>query len=297
MEKGYSVALGTFDGLHKGHMAVLKASLSFESLVPIAVTFDEPPKRKTTGQFVPMLLDAKEKNCRLSKMGFKDIWVLDYDEIHNLSPKSFLDMLFERYKVKAVTCGFNYRFGKNGEGDVAFLSDYCHQNGAEAVIMPATEMSGQIVSSSLIRDLISNGNISLANSLLGHPFCFKNKVIRGDQRGRTMGFPTVNIELDGELVVPKYGVYASVVCIDGVDYPAVTNIGIRPTFLLHKPISETYIIGFDGNLYGDELRVKLLDYIRDEICFDGLEQLKIAIEADKETAIKAFKFGIYEIEL
>lgn len=297
METGYSVALGTFDGLHKGHMAVLNAALSFKALIPIAVTFDEPPKRKITSSFVPMLLTAKEKNRRLKEMGFKEIFVLDYEEIHNLSPTNFLDMLFRKYNIKAVACGFNYRFGKNGEGDAALLSDYCHSNHAEAVILPATQMSGQVVSSSFIRNLIANGNITLANSLLGRPFYFKNKVVHGEKRGREIGCPTVNIELDDQLVTPKYGVYASMVNIDGVNYPAVTNIGIRPTFLLKKPISETYIIGFEGDLYDEELDLNLLDYIREEVCFDGLEELKAAIEGDKETAIKAFKSGIYGIEL
>ena len=287
-KSGHAVALGTFDGLHKGHETVLNATLNFKELIPVAVTFDEPPKRHTTGAFVPMLMSAERKNIKLKEMGFEYIDILDYDGIHNLSPEEFLDMLFSKYNVKAAVCGFNYRFGKNGEGDAAFLSSYCHSHGAEAVVCPVTCVSGQTVSSTLIRELISDGNISFANMLLGEPFSFETKVVHGDERGRTIGFPTVNQELDGNLVEPKFGVYATAAVVDGAEYPAVTNIGIRPTFVLKKPLSETNIIGYEGNLYGKKITIKLLQYLRCESRFNSLDELKNAIEADKEKALKEF---------
>lgn len=293
MAGGYAIVLGTFDGLHKGHLAVLNAALRFDGLIPVAVTFDEPPKRSITGN-VPMLMPAEEKNARLRQMGFKEIFVLKYGELHDMSPEAFLDMLFERYDVKVMVCGFNHRFGKDGKGDAALLSSYCHEHNAEAVVVPATEMSGQTVSSTLIRELIRDGNVSFANMLLGRPFQFTNEVVHGDERGRTIGFPTVNIPLDERLAVPKFGVYASAVTVDGHDYPAVTNIGIRPTFVLKKPLSETYIEDFSGDLYGKTVTVKLLDYLREEIRFDGIEQLKTAIENDKENAVKLFKAKSFE---
>ncbi len=293
MAGGYAIALGTFDGLHKGHLAVLNAALRFSELIPVAVTFDEPPKRSIAGD-VPMLMPAEEKNARLRQMGFKEIFVLKYGELHDMSPEAFLNMLFERYDVKVMVCGFNHRFGKDGKGDAALLSDYCHAHGAEAVVVPATEISGQTVSSTLIRELIRDGNMSFANMLLDRPFQFANEVVHGDERGRTIGFPTVNIPLDERLAVPKFGVYASAVTVDGRDYPAVTNIGIRPTFVLKKPLSETYIEDFSGDLYGKTVTVKLLDYLREEIRFDGLEQLKTAIENDKENAVKLFKTRSFE---
>ena len=286
---GVAVALGTFDGLHKGHMAVLNAALKFEALTPVAVTFSEPPKRKTSGNFVPMLLTVGDKLERLRKIGFKEIYILDYDEVHDLSPSEFLDTLFSKYDVRAVVCGFNYRFGKGGEGDAFFLSDYCRRHNAEAVIVPAFEVSGQTVSSSLIRELIKNGDISFANMLLGHPYSFTNEVIHGEQRGRIIGLPTVNIPFDENLVLPKFGVYASSVEVDGKEYVAVTNIGIRPTFLLKKPLSETHIIDFDSDIYGNTVTVKLLQYIREEKCFDGLESLKRAIEEDKKISAGVFR--------
>ncbi|MBQ3549568.1 MAG: riboflavin biosynthesis protein RibF [Clostridia bacterium] len=286
------IVLGTFDGLHKGHQAVLNAALNFKDLIPVAVTFPEPPKRRTQSTFVPMLLSAAEKNEMLECMGFSEIFVLDYDEVHDFEPTDFLDMLFERYEVKAVVCGFNYRFGKGGQGDAALLSHYCSEHGAEAVVVPATTVSGQTVSSSLIRELISNGDIAFANTLLGRPFSFKAEVIHGEERGRKMGFPTINQQLDDQLATPRFGVYATAVTIDDKDYPGVTNIGIRPTFLLQKPLCETYIIGFEGDLYGRSVALKLLSFMREEQRFDSLEELAYAIESDKEKAIKAFQSGI-----
>ena len=288
---GNVIALGTFDGLHKGHMAVLNAALGFGGLIPIAVTFPEPPKRKISGTFVPMLMTSKQKMAGLREMGFQDIFVLDYDTVHDYSPKDFLDLLFQKYDVKAMVCGFNYHFGKDGVGDAAFLSEYCHEHGAEAVVVPATQVSGQTVSSSLIRELISTGDVSFANMLLGRPFSFSNEVVHGDERGRILGFPTVNIPLDGQLVMPKFGVYASAVSVDGREYAAVTNIGIRPTFLLEKPLSETYIVDFNGDLYGQKVTVKLLEYMREEKQFDTVEQLKAAIENDSQAAVKAFSYN------
>ncbi len=286
------IVLGTFDGLHKGHKAVLNAALNFKTLSPVAVTFSEPPKRKTQNVFVPMLLTFEKKTEMLESMGFSEIFVLDYDEVHDLEPIEFLDMLFEKYSIKAVVCGFNYRFGKGGQGDAALLSHYCFEHGAEAVVVPAATVSGQTVSSSLIREMIANGDISFANMLLGHPFSFDATVIHGEERGRTMGFPTINQQLNEQLAVPRFGVYASAVTVDGKDYPAVTNIGIRPTFLLKKPLCETYIIDFEGDLYGENVTLKLLSFMREEERFDNLEQLAAAIESDKEKAVKAFNSGI-----
>lgn len=288
----YVIALGTFDGLHKGHQAVLNAALSFKDLTPVAVTFPEPPKRRTQSTFVPMLLSVQKKNEMLKTMGFSEIFVLDYDEVHDIEPSDFLDMLFGKYEVKAVVCGFNYRFGKGGQGDAALLSHYCSEHGAEAVVVPATTVSGQTVSSSLIRELIANGDISFANTLLGRPFSFDSEVIHGEERGRTMGFPTINQQLDEQLATPAFGVYATAVTIDGKDYPGVTNIGIRPTFLLKKPLCETYIIGFEGDLYSKTITIKLLSFMREEQRFQSLEELVYAIENDKEKAVKAFNSGI-----
>lgn len=293
--KGSVIALGTFDGLHKGHRAVLGAALGLSDLRPVAVTFDEPPKRKLGDVTVGMLMDPQSKLAKLREMGFEDIKVLSYDEVCDLTAEEYLDWLFREYDVKAAVCGFNHRFGKGAEGNAEFLTSYCHSKGAEAVICPPLSISGQEVSSSLIRELIADGNISFANMLLGEPFSFKTPVEHGDERGRTLGFPTVNQQLDERLAVPKFGVYATAVSFDGKCYAGVTNIGIRPTYLLKKPQSETYIVDFSGDLYGKEVEIKLLSFLREEMQFGSAEELKSAIAADKEKAIGEFKVHMDQI--
>lgn len=288
-EKGVVAALGTFDGIHKGHLAVLNAALSFKDLYPIVITFPVPPKRYITGEHVPLLMTYEEKEKRLKELGFKEVIPLDYKKIHSVTAEDFLDGIFEKYDIKAVVCGFNYRFGFGGKGDAETLATYCREHSADAVICPETTVSGQPVSSSLIRKLISDGEVSLADDMMSAPFSYKSPVVHGDERGRTIGFPTVNQYIDTELVTPAFGVYVSSVTADGKEYPAVTNIGIRPTFLVRRPISETYIIGYDGDLYGKEPEVKLLYYLRPETKFSGLEELKYAIGHDRAEAIRFFE--------
>ncbi len=289
MKGNQSVAVfGTFDGLHKGHRAVLNAALAFENLTPIAITFDEPPKRYISNEFIPMLMTSERKKQTLNQLGFKTVEVLDFNEIRNLSAEEFLDKMFEKFNIKVAVCGFNYRFGRGAEGNAEFLNAYCHERGAEAVICPGTLFSGQIISSTLIRNLISNGQMAFANTLLDSPFSFCTEVIHGAERGRSFGFPTVNQQLDKNLVTPKFGVYASAVTVNGKDYPAVSNIGIRPTFLLKEPLSETHIIGFNDDLYGKKVEIKLLDYLREEMRFGSADDLKNTLGADKAAAEKIF---------
>ncbi len=295
MSEKQSVAVfGTFDGLHMGHRAVLSAALAFEGLEPVAITFDEPPKRHVSSEFIPMLMSPERKKKILQDLNFNKIEVLDFNIIRNKSAEEFLDDMFQKFNIKVAVCGFNYHFGRNAEGNAEYLSSYCHEHGAEAVICPGTLFSGQIVSSTLIRTLITDGNISFANILLGSTFSFKSEVITGDMRGRTLGFPTINQQLDENLVTPKFGVYASTVTFDGKTYPAVTNIGLRPTFILKKPLCETHIIGFDGDLYGKTVEIGLLDYLREETRFASAEALIAALNSDKETALNRFSENYHE---
>ena len=289
MSKSGAVAVfGTFDGIHKGHRAVLSSALAFTELVPVAITFDVPPKRFMSNEFTPMLMTSDRKKALLGELGFKTIEVLDFEAIRDKSAEEFLDDMFQKFDIKVAVCGFNYRFGKNAEGNAEYLTSYCHRHGAEAVVCPGTSFSGQIISSTLIRNLIAEGQLSFANTLLESRFSFVSEVVHGEERGRTLGFPTVNQQLDSNLVVPKYGVYATAVTVDGMKYPAVTNIGLRPTFLLKKPISETYIIGFEGDLYGKKLEVELIDYIREEMRFVSVDQFKSTLSSDCEKALKLF---------
>ncbi len=279
---GYAAALGTFDGVHIGHRGVLEQALQ-SGLCPVAVSFRLPPKGQM-GESAPLLMLPEEKERVLRQMGFKEQMYLDFAAVRDLSPGAFLDGLFATYPIKTVCCGFNYRFGKNGAGDVAFLQEYCRAKGAELWVCDGVQVQGQTVSSTQIRQLIAQGDMPKAAEMLGRNYSISGPVVHGDARGRTIGFPTVNQAIHPALVTPKFGVYAARCRIKGQTYTAVTNIGLRPTFQLDQPMAETYICGFTGDLYGQNLTVELLRFLRPEKRFGSLEELQSAIAADAAAA-------------
>ena len=286
-ERNSVVALGTFDGLHKGHLSVLNSALAFEGLKPVAVTFPEPPKRLQNRE-IGMLMTSEEKNSWLKKMGF-EIKELKYDAVCDMSPTEYLEKLFRELSVKAAVCGADHRFGKNGAGNAATLKAFCEANGVKAVICPDLKVDNMAVSSSRIREFLKNGELEEVLLLLGRPFSFKTEVVHGEQRGRTIGFPTANQRLPKELVVPKLGVYATAVEVDGKKYAGVTNIGIRPMFQLKEPQSETYICDCSADIYGKTVEITLLQYLREEGHFGSLEGLKAAIAEDTKKAKEIFE--------
>ena len=174
---------------------------------------------------------------------------------------------------------------KNRKGTAKTIAEYCKANGIEAVISEQVTSCGSAVSSQRIREMVEQGDIETANALLSRELFFEQTVQHGDMRGRTIGFPTVNQQLPGGFVVPKFGVYASHVTAGGKVYRGVTNIGIRPTFRLDNPLCETYIIGADGDMYGKSLTLSLYKFIRPERKFDSLEELQQQIEKDRNAAL------------
>ena len=277
----YSVALGTFDGLHLGHKAVL-GSIIKNGLTPVALTFNVPPKfnNKTN-----LLITPDEKINRLKKLGIS-AKVLDFNSVKNLSPDEFLSFIKAEFSPKIIATGYDFRFGKGALGTIGDLAEFCKANGILYSLADAVNYGGEPISSSRIRSLIQNGEIKTANKMLGESFCFSGEVAHGDERGRTMGFPTLNIPYPTELVTPKFGVYASITEIGGRLYKSVTDIGVRPTFKTDYVISETNIMDFGGEVYGKKATVYLVDYIRGEVKFSGIDELKDAILSDKKIAAK-----------
>lgn len=273
------VALGTFDGLHLGHKTVLNQILG-KSGFPIALTFNMPPK---AGDIPNLLMTPDQKINALEEMGIKAV-VLDFNKIKNFTPNEFLNEIIKNYNPSVIASGFNFRFGKNAAGDITTLQNFCKEKGVEFCLADAVCMEGAPVSSTRIRAAINDGKIRLANQMLGKNFCYTAPVLHGDERGRTMGFPTINQAYPNNLVVPKYGVYASLTTIDGKTYKSVTNIGIRPTFELNYTISETHIMDFSGSVYDKNAKVELVEFIRGEEKFNSVEMLKTAIEQDKQKA-------------
>lgn len=282
-----AVALGNFDGMHVGHMAVLEAAKGFrtDGLVPVAVLFDEHSMKAITGIAPPMLMTVGERNEFIIKNGLK-IETIIFNEIKNLSPEDFVEkILFEKLGAAAVCCGYNYRFGKNAAGTAQTMREICGKLGIRCKITGEVDVAGCAVSSTQIRKLIENGEIKEATEMLGHRFGFSSPVVDGDKRGRTLGFPTINQELPKELVLPKFGVYQTDVTVEGKHYKGVTNIGRRPTVGTEKILSETYIINFHGNIYGESVDIRLIKFIRPERKFSSFDELAHQIKTDaKECA-------------
>lgn len=280
----YSVALGTFDGLHLGHMAVLRSILN-SGTTPVALTFNFPPKFSSAQN---LLITPSDKIKSLKALGIS-AEVLDFEKIKNLSPNEFLDYIYKEFSPKIITTGYNFRFGKGTVGTAETIAEFCKAKKITYLCADAVLVDGEVVSSSKIRGLISEGRVKSANAMLGNYFSFSGEVQHGDERGRVIGFPTLNIPYPAELVVPRFGVYASLTEIDGKIYKSVTDIGVRPTFKTDYVISETNIIDFDGDAYGRSATVHLVEFIRQEKRFDGLNELKEAIECDKNTALELLK--------
>lgn len=272
-----AVALGTFDGVHKGHLSVLNIPDNYNK---IALIFRIPPKCVKRG-VTELILTPEEKTRKLENMGFR-VEILDFNEMEKLTAKEFLEYVNRRFHPALISCGFNYRYGYGGEGDTVSLGEFCGEKGIILkVANPVTE-EGKPISSSLIRKMLKSGDIAHANRLLGYDFSFVSEVIKGDGRGKTLGFPTINQRYPQNLTPPKFGVYESEILIGTKTHKGITNIGVRPTFPSDFIISETFIKDFMGDLYGKSLRVCLKSFLRDEKKFSSVEKLKTQVLKDIE---------------
>lgn len=282
-----AVALGYFDGIHKGHRAVLQKTLDIakeKGLTPAVLVFSEHPRKILTGKVPPMLTDEKMKEKLLREMGF-ELVSFNFKESMNMTPKEFAKkILTDKLSAGAVVCGYDYRYGKNGEGNARTLRCDLEAQGIEVISLEGIKQGEDIISASKIRELISQGEVKRANEMLGRVFSYDRVVERGDALGRRLGFPTINQSFPEDFIVPRYGVYASVTRLDEKYYPSVTNIGVRPTVGGSRVRSETCILGFSGDLYGKNAEVGLLCFLRGEKKFASLEELAAAVKGDMEKA-------------
>lgn len=282
MTKKSSVALGNFDGLHMGHMKVLESALSSsrDGVVPCVLLFDCHPQKVIKGVEPSYIMTPHDRNEMLEGMGFTLVTV-SFEEIRNLSPEEFVrNILVGRLNAVTVCCGYNYRFGKDGEGNSSRLFEICEKHGVKTVVCDEQTVDGETVSSTRIRKLLAEGDVEGAEKLLGRPFSYTFEVVEGNKNGRLLGFPTANQAFPEGFAVPKYGVYASKTAVDGRRYRSITNIGIRPTINDDTLLSETHIIGFDGDLYGRKIKVELSRFIRPERKFKSLEEVFSQVRED-----------------
>lgn len=284
--KKRAVALGFFDGLHTAHLAVLNKALEQKKngLVPSILIFDRHPLEVLTGREVKRLMTAEKRDEMLIRLGF-EIIRCRFEDVMDMPPARFAEeILVGKLNAGFVCCGYNYRFGKNGRGDSELLCKLCAAKGIDTGVCSEVTVNGKTVCSTAIREAATQGDMETVRLMLGRPLEFCTSVFSGDKRGRLLGAPTANQYLPENFVIPRFGVYASVVELDGKEYPAVTNIGNRPTFDGVSLRSETYIIGFHGDLYGRFIDVKLYSFIRSEMKFSSFDALKEQIAKDAAEA-------------
>ena len=282
-------ALGCFDGVHIGHSSIIKETKRIANLlsIPAAVwSFAEPPKNYFSPESVTLITSAAEKRAIMQKLGV-DIFVSVHfnKNISDISATDFFKkFLLEKMKAKHIVCGFNYHFGKGGEGDTALLRRLCADNGIGISVMPPVELDGTTVSSTEIRKAIISGDIKKANRYLGRPFSLRAKVIEGQKLGRALGFPTINQSFPSDKPMLKNGVYISQVSVGNKKLYGITNVGIRPTVDGKTPYAETHIFDFNNDLYGRIVSIEFLDFMRDERKFNSVEQLSEQVFKDIEAA-------------
>ena len=281
---GACVALGFFDGVHLGHRAVIESCVADSGgLASVVLTFLESPA-KVLGRAVPPLLSDNARKAELMEaLGVDELIFADFCAVKDMPPAAFIqDILTEKLNAKQVYCGFNYRFGQNGAGDTVALEKLCGEKGISVRVKEPVFCDGEQVSSSRIRELISQGAIDRANRLLGCRYAVEGSIGSGNHIGGQLGFPTVNLSIGDGTAVPRFGVYASDVVIDGVRYRGATNIGVHPTVGENeKPLCETFLLDFGGgDLYGKRIRCELKKFIRPEMRFDSVEELTEQIRKD-----------------
>jgi riboflavin kinase/FMN adenylyltransferase len=280
----YAAALGLFDGVHLGHRAVFADTVKAAeemSLTPAAVTFSGLPKTQNNGA-VRLILTETEKRIKMGEAGIEAYLPFRFEDIKDLSPREFISLLTGKYGISYIICGEDFRFGAGQSGDTDTLRNLQKEMNFGLTVTPEKLSEGTKISSGEIKKLLRAGDVKGANTLLGYEFYYNLLVIEGSKIGRSIGFPTINQMIPESQVSPRYGVYLSKTEFDGKVYKSLSNIGMKPTVdYKGKPLSETYIEDFDGDLYGRKIKVSLIDFIRSERQFAGLPELKNQLENDK----------------
>lgn len=289
------IALGTFDGVHIAHRELLKSAIEQKKRISADLVgvwcFDEIPAAVLHGLPKTALTSTKERIRLLMECGADFVALGKFEELRNTEASDFVrEILTERLGCVATVCGYNHRFGKMGLGSPELLENIFGKD--NAVTISEIKILGQKVSSSAIREKLILGETETASMMLGRPISLSSVVTQGKRLGRRLGFPTANQAFPEGFVPLKRGVYATLCTHDGKKYIGVTNVGIRPSISQnddHRLNSETYIIDFSDELYGQNLTVEFCAYLREEKKFSSIDELSAAIEADKHAAIEFFK--------
>ena len=286
-----AIALGWFDGMHKGHVALVEKTVETarENGLCAAVWTFTGSKKAGSGNSPGFILPDGEKAEMLRSLGADVVYSAGLDEVRDLTPEEFVkDTVIGRCGADVALCGFNYRFGAGGAGTADDLTSLMRSFGKDAVTVPPVVSGGETVSSTAVRGYLTGGRPDRAAELLGRPFSLKSAVAHGRRIGHKLGIPTLNQSFPEGSLVPKYGVYVTNVTVDGVSFRAVSNVGVRPTFGEGGPaVCESNIIAGDpGECYGRTVKTEFLFFLRSERRFDSEELLKAQIADDISNAKK-----------
>jgi riboflavin kinase/FMN adenylyltransferase len=291
--KGRAVAVGVFDGVHWGHKAIftrLIAEAAEADIEPLVLTFEKHPAELLAPNRAPLYINTLDQRIELMQaVGVQSIVVADFNPaLAGLVREDFLStVLQERLRAKRVVVGANFRFGRNREGDIRYLSEVAPSLGMKAVVVPAVIINDGPVSSTRVRALIERGDVEAGLKLLGRRFALRGTVVPGKQIGRTIGFPTANIRTEPRQLIPARGVYAVEVTLENTMYTGVCNIGTRPTFGGDGLTVEVHIADFQGDIYGSRLDLVFCRKLRDEMAFETPESLAAQIHKDLQRANEA----------
>ena len=288
------LALGNFDGLHRGHLKIVervRRGAVEHGGTPMAMTFDPHPSRVVRPDKAPALLMTKAQRLEaLERAGISAVAVVRFTpEVSRWNPETFVrTVLVDWLRVSEVWVGANFLFGHERSGNFTVLRTLGQRYGFRADKIDPVRYKEFVVSSTRIRRLVTEGRVDEAGALLGHQFCIDGVVVEGKRRGHAIGFPTANLLTENELIPPN-GVYATMVTIDGIVHPSMSNIGVRPTFGDSTATTiEAHVLGYSGDLYGRQVRLGFVQRLRDERKFEDVDALRAQIEADRRRAERLF---------
>ncbi len=289
------LTLGTFDGVHLGHQELIRNVVErahASKLRALAVTFEPHPQlvlQKTDHDSLRMLTTIEEKIAQLQKCNLDTLVIVPFSPAFAaMSSEEFVkEVLIKKLRMAEMFTGRDHAFGKSRRGNLAVLQELAKHNKFSVTAVEPVQIDQQVVSSTRIRAFLNEGQTRKAAAMLGRPYSLQGRVIKGDGRGKNLGFPTINLQLYSQYkLTPKTGIYASTFLHAGRRYPSVTYIGMRPTFDLHERVIETHVMNFDHEIYGHEVNVALMDYLREDIKFPDQQLLIEQIKQDVSKSLE-----------
>lgn len=292
------IALGSFDGLHYGHMNLIKEVVEkakINNCKSLLYTFDNHPLSVVNPEKEPKhLMTNNEKLMILESYGIDIVNFATFtEEYMKIQPEEFIENLVNKYNMKGIVVGFNNRFGYKNRGDINLLKELGEKLNFEIIVVEEIKLGNEAVSSTKIRHYIETGIVEKANFLLQRPYSLSGSIIHGRKLGRTIGFPTANIHIDNKILLPKSGVYYTNTKYEDKIYKSITNIGYNPTVNGNNLTVETYILNFDKEIYDNVIDVYFIKYLRDEQKFSSLEELIKVLENDKKFAEKQILMPLF----